>query len=142
MKKYAFQSCVIMTMLLVSTIASAQVTIGRNEPPKFYSVLELVSAESGSTIKRGLRLPQMNLENRILLEASANFQAEKGDATSNSANALAEGLQIFNTDTGCVETWGGDEWVMNCFDDAATVDDALAAMINNIPENVDYPASN
>jgi hypothetical protein len=73
----------------------SQVTIGANKAPETFSILELVSNQKG-----GLRLPQMNTVQRNLL-AVAN-------------NTLAEGLQIFNTDSKCVDTWDGIQWISQC----------------------------
>jgi formylglycine-generating enzyme required for sulfatase activity len=40
------------------------------------------------------------------VENSPEFQAEK--------TGKARGLQIFNIDTKCVETWNGEVWIQNC----------------------------
>ncbi|MDR1372156.1 MAG: fibrobacter succinogenes major paralogous domain-containing protein [Dysgonamonadaceae bacterium] len=81
--------------------ASAQVTIGSLDSPQDFSILELVSNETG-----GLRLPQLTAAQREALELSSDFNAEK--------TGKAMGLQIFNTTTLCVETWNGAEWIQAC----------------------------
>ncbi|MDR1372824.1 MAG: fibrobacter succinogenes major paralogous domain-containing protein [Dysgonamonadaceae bacterium] len=87
--------------MLSANCAKAQVTIGSLADPQEFSILELVSNS------RGLRLPQMS-------------NANKNDAfgTDNSvliaAGVDALGLQIFNIDTKCVETWNGVEWIQAC----------------------------
>jgi len=82
---------------------NAQVTIGSNKTPETFSLLELISNET-----RGLRLPQMTTSQRDAMEATAEFQTKK--------SAEAMGLQIFNIDKLCVETWNGEEWITNCME--------------------------
>ncbi|MDR1562487.1 MAG: hypothetical protein LBS54_05315 [Dysgonamonadaceae bacterium] len=79
---------------------NAQVTIGSTVEPQQFSVVELISQG-----KKGLRLPQFDFcQQKALTERleSLPTKAEK-DA--------AEGLQIFNTATKCVETWNGKKWI-------------------------------
>ncbi|MDR1562955.1 MAG: hypothetical protein LBS54_07755 [Dysgonamonadaceae bacterium] len=101
MKKYFL---IAVALLMMSASAKAQVTIGATTDPHEFSLLELVSEG-----ERGLRLPQMNFcEHKDLtakLQDPLLTQAEK-DA--------AKGLQIFNTDTKCVETWNGSKWIQTC----------------------------
>jgi formylglycine-generating enzyme required for sulfatase activity len=90
--------------LLISVImvpAYGQVPIGSETAAQNFSALELISNHS-----RGLRLPQLTQAQREALEASANFVAEK--------TGKALGLQIFNLDTRCVETWNGVMWIQGC----------------------------
>jgi formylglycine-generating enzyme required for sulfatase activity len=75
--------------------ATAQVIIGSTVDPQSFSILELESAGS-----RGMRLPQMTTAQR--------------DALTLTGNAAAQGLQIFNTKTRCVETWNGTKWIQVC----------------------------
>lgn len=77
----------------------AQVTIGDEIYPQTFSVLELISNQ-----QRGLRLPQMTTQKRDSITNSTGFKT----------NALAEGLQIFNIDNKCVETWNGKKWLSVC----------------------------
>jgi hypothetical protein len=91
------------TLLILSAVgATAQVTIGSTANPQEFSVLELVS---GGT--RGMRLPQFNLceyqDLTIHLEGLTGEDAKK-----------AQGLQVFNTCSGCVETWNGTQWIRQC----------------------------
>ena len=74
----------------------AQVTIGSEDLPKDFSVIELISNNSG------LRLPQLSIEDHN----SLNFETLKP--------ANAEGLVIYNTDEHCLEFWNGSEWISMC----------------------------
>jgi hypothetical protein len=49
-----------------------------------------------------MRLPQLTTSQRNALALTGN--------------AAAAGLQIFNTDTKCVETWNGAKWIEQCMD--------------------------
>jgi hypothetical protein len=80
--------------------ASAQVTVGSLDDPQDFSILELIS-NSG-----GLRLPQMTTAQRETMQETSEFKSK--------ATADAMGLQIFNLDTKCVETWNGVEWISKC----------------------------
>ncbi|MDR1562689.1 MAG: hypothetical protein LBS54_06360 [Dysgonamonadaceae bacterium] len=98
MKKYFF---IAVALLMMSAgVVKAQVTIGATTDPHSFSILELVSDGT-----RGLRLPQMMTTERDLLQL--------GNLTGDIA-AKAQGLQIFNTDTKCVETWNGSKWIESC----------------------------
>ncbi|MCL2596797.1 MAG: BACON domain-containing protein [Paludibacter sp.] len=77
---------------------SAQVTVGSDKTPEKFALLELISGDN-----KGLRLPHMTTEER---NAMAN------DAFK--ASIEAQGLQIFNTTTYCVETWNGSAWIEQC----------------------------
>ncbi|MDR1561478.1 MAG: hypothetical protein LBS54_00115, partial [Dysgonamonadaceae bacterium] len=100
MKKHFFIAAALLIMSV--GVAKAQVTIGATTDPHDFSILELVS--NGNL---GLRLPQMTTDQRDAMVAEPEFQAEK--------NGKACGLQIFNTDTKCVETWNGSKWIQACF---------------------------
>jgi formylglycine-generating enzyme required for sulfatase activity len=78
---------------------SAQVTIGADNAPQPFSVLELISGND-----KGLRLPQLTQRQRNDLQAT--FGAE--------ATGKAMGLQIFNINSKCVETWNGAAWLQSC----------------------------
>ncbi|MDR1371912.1 MAG: fibrobacter succinogenes major paralogous domain-containing protein [Dysgonamonadaceae bacterium] len=93
--KRIFFNVAIITMFAAG--AKAQVTIGSLDDPQTFSVLELIG--NG----KGMRLPQLTTEQREDL----NFGSE--------ATGKAMGLQIFNIDTKCVETWNGEEWIMQCY---------------------------
>ncbi|MDR1371978.1 MAG: formylglycine-generating enzyme family protein [Dysgonamonadaceae bacterium] len=88
--------------MLSANSAQAQVTIGSLAEPQSFSILEL---EGGGA--RGLRLPQLDSDQRDAL-----------DFTGHETEAL--GLQIFNTDTECVETWNGVEWIQACYNNTPT----------------------
>jgi hypothetical protein len=94
MKKILFTVIALMT-LGATTGARAQVTIGSTNNPQSFSILELDGDGS-----RGLRLPQMTASQRNALNLAGN--------------AAAQGLQIFNTTTECVETWNGTKWIAAC----------------------------
>ncbi|MDR1372280.1 MAG: formylglycine-generating enzyme family protein [Dysgonamonadaceae bacterium] len=89
--------------MLSAAGAKAQATIGELKDPESFSILELVSTD------RGLRLPQLDTDQRdALVSVFAGHEAE------------ALGLQIFNTDTECVETWNGVEWIQTCYNNTPT----------------------
>ncbi len=101
MQKNVIKYCLLAVMFLASTVAGAQVTVGSGKVPESFSALEIVSNH-----QRGLRLPRLTVSERDAVQASAGFQTEKtGDAM---------GLQIFNMDTRCVETWNGTQWIQCC----------------------------
>jgi hypothetical protein len=92
MKKMLF---LMLFLLILGTIASAQVAIGDNKTPENYSLLELISNGSNA-----LRLPQLTTEERDNLVLSGQ--------------TLAEGLIIFNKSTKCVDYWNGLSWISQC----------------------------
>ena len=100
--KNFFLPLLLAAMISVPAHLGAQITIGSGEAPQSFSVLELISNQSG------LRLPQMTRSERNIMTETDEFQAEK--------TGKAMGLMIFNTTTQCVETWNGDRWVRsrNC----------------------------
>ena len=97
--KKSFFSLLLAGMMCVPLTMSAQVTIGSGEAPQDFSVLELESNDL-----RGLRLPQLTTQQRIDLQATFAGRAD----------VEARGLKIFNTDTRCVETWNGRQWISTC----------------------------
>ncbi|MDR1372232.1 MAG: formylglycine-generating enzyme family protein [Dysgonamonadaceae bacterium] len=99
---------IFLTMTALFTLsaigASAQVTIGSLADPQSFSILELEGKG-----ERGLRLPQLDTDQRdALVSLFAGHETE------------ALGLQIFNTDTQCVETWNGIEWIQACYNNTPT----------------------
>ena len=102
-----------MIVVLVSLPLKAQVTIGSTEPPQSYSLLELVSQN------RGLRLPQITFG-----EGAGEVNRDSFTEMLTNAGNNAKGLQIFNMNTRCVETWNGDVWLSACGEDL---------LCNNIP---------
>jgi uncharacterized protein (TIGR02145 family) len=98
----------LMLVLLITGAASvmAQVTIGSVKIPETFSILELINGSYGGDDGGGMRLPQLTMGDRMIMQATQGFQEEKND------NAV--GLQIFNKTTRCVETWNGDEWIQEC----------------------------
>ncbi len=101
MQKISFKHCLLAMMFLAPAAASALVTVGSGKVPETFSVFELVSNE-----QRGLRLPRLTTAQRNAMEESDDFQREK--------TREAMGLEIFNLDTRCVETWNGTTWISNC----------------------------
>lgn len=89
-----FTSC---TLLLGFSSLSAQVTIGTNEPPKSFSVLEVVSGTSNTG---GLRLPQLTDADKTAIET-----ALAADPTN------SQGLLIYSITNDQVEYWDGTQWV-------------------------------
>jgi hypothetical protein len=95
-KKFSF-SLLLAAMATIPQSAMSQVTIGADQPPQDFSVLELIS---NSTM--GLRLPQLTQNQRNALQETAEFQTKK--------TGLAKGLTIYNLDAKCVQYWNGMEW--------------------------------
>jgi len=79
-------------------LLDAQVTVGGLKVPENFSVLELISNQSN-----GMRLPQ------ILTTADRDAISK-----THGSNPEMMGLQIFNMETKCVETWNGEAWIANC----------------------------
>jgi formylglycine-generating enzyme required for sulfatase activity len=105
MKKINF---LVMLLFLATVSAKAQVTIGGVKIPETFSILELISSNDDDD-RGGMRLPQLTIEQREFL--------------SNEYGSLEEmqGVQIFNTETQCVETWNGSEWIQECLNDTPTI---------------------
>jgi len=91
-------SAIFLTVLFFALPLKAQVTIGDQTPPHAFSLLELTTAK----LKGGLRMPQVTTAQR--------------DTISVSTNTAAQGLAVYNTDTGCVDFWDLTEWVSICND--------------------------
>ncbi|MDR1373145.1 MAG: SUMF1/EgtB/PvdO family nonheme iron enzyme [Dysgonamonadaceae bacterium] len=91
--------------MLSAAGAQAQVTIGSLDDPQPFSVLELISNRGG------LRLPQLDSDQRDALNLGSLSPASQ---------QAALGLEIFNTDTQCVETWNGVEWIQTCYNNTPT----------------------
>lgn len=85
-------SCYLLTQSM-----AAQVTIGSNEKPQSYSVLELISSGKG-----GLRMPHFTTTERNNL----NLGSLTGDTATK-----AVGLFIYNTTKKQLEYWDGTKWV-------------------------------
>jgi len=82
---------------LLPSVLFGQVTIGKNEEPKSYSVLELYGQyETGSY--GGFRLPQLTTPQRDALALDPE----------------APGLMIYNISTNCMEMWNGAKWISFC----------------------------
>ena len=105
MKSRNFLQLTLAAVCAFSTITMcAQVTIGSVKPPSEFSILELISNDA-----RGLRLPQLTTAQRNAMQAKFGALAR----------TEARGLQIFNTDTNCVEVWNGSIWISMCTASAA-----------------------
>ena len=100
MKPRNFLQLTLAAVCAFSTITMrAQVTIGSVTPPQEFSVLELISSN-----ERGFRMPQLTTAQRNAMQAKFGALAR----------TEARGLQIFNTDTNCVEVWNGSIWISMC----------------------------
>jgi hypothetical protein len=101
MKKFILTAVTLLTLSAVGAIE--QVTIGSTVPPQPFSVLDLDGHGD-----RGMRLPQFKLceynDLTTQLEGLTGEEAKK-----------AQGLQIFNTCTKCVNTWNGSKWIEQCW---------------------------
>jgi uncharacterized protein (TIGR02145 family) len=104
MKKTVY---LILTLLIGSAVnGNAQVTIGDSKSPETFSILELVSKPGNMG---GLRLPQLSDDEKIVAFGADNAKLREPDKADK-----AQGLQIFNTTSHCVETWDGQEWIPVC----------------------------
>jgi len=88
-----------MLVFFASIGANAQVTIGSDNPPSQWSLLDLNENADG-TSSRALHLPRLDNDAREAL----------------TPNADAQGLMIFNTETRCLEFWNSTEWISLCDD--------------------------
>lgn len=104
MKRKVYVSALCGALFLTTFNSQSQVTIGSDDLPASYSVLELKSNYDGADAYGGLRLPQMTTEQRNKLNLSP---ANKEHAA---------GLAIYNTTTGCIDYWDGTEWINICKD--------------------------
>ncbi|MCL2651260.1 MAG: fibrobacter succinogenes major paralogous domain-containing protein [Candidatus Azobacteroides sp.] len=102
MKKRIIFLTIVTVALLFCSVAflNAQVTVGSGKAPESFSVLEMVSNQ-----QNGMRLPQI-----------ATTAARDAISTAYGSNPEMMGLQIFNMETKCVETWNGFAWISSCFD--------------------------
>ena len=87
----------ILLLLFFALPLKAQVTIGAQQAPHSYSLLELTAAQKAG----GLRLPMLSNDERDALNLTS-------DSTE------ASGLFIYNTDINCVEFWSGGKWIDLC----------------------------
>ena len=78
----------------------AQVTIGSQDDPSNFSILELISTEGG------LRLPQLSDQDILDLTNSELSTPEAKEA--------AKGLVVYNTTINCLEFWNGEKWISLC----------------------------
>ncbi|MDR3328045.1 MAG: fibrobacter succinogenes major paralogous domain-containing protein [Prevotellaceae bacterium] len=91
--KVLFFTLLMAAMATMPKSAVSQVTIGADQAPRTFSVLELISNN------KGLRLPQLTtLQRKALSDAHGTEEAIKG-------------LTVYNTIKNCVEYWNGTEWI-------------------------------
>ena len=92
-------SVILSFILFFASPVKAQVTIGSQDPPHSFSVLELIAKEKDG----GLRLPQIPT-------------TKDRDAISDAhgTEPAMMGLEIFNLETNCVNTWNGFSWIEQC----------------------------
>ncbi|GHT09562.1 hypothetical protein FACS189426_08340 [Bacteroidia bacterium] len=93
----------------------AQVTIGSNQTPHDFSVLELTSDS------KGLRLPQLTTAQRnawseYFLGNTVTNPADPsgGSLITPDQQEKARGLVIYNIDTDCMECWNTQKWILLC----------------------------
>jgi uncharacterized protein (TIGR02145 family) len=93
----------LLLLIAIAVNLNAQIKIGDKEtPPSAFSILELVSNQ-----QRGLRVPQLDFEQKNELQDALN-------ALASDKKESAEGLQIYNKTSRCVETWNGIVWLQDC----------------------------
>jgi len=106
--KKLFFALLLSAVMCVPFAASAQVTIGSDNPPSQWSVLDLDNSEQVQPL--ALHLPRLTYGERNALTNSLT-DAEKIEA---------KGLMIFRIDdyegalTGCLEVWNGEDWISFC----------------------------
>jgi len=93
-KKILILCCILFTTVFT---AQAQVTIGTNEAPQKYSVLEVVSTANNTG---GLRLPHLSDADKSAIDSDILANPDK-----------SQGLLIYSTTNSRVEFWDGTEWV-------------------------------
>lgn len=90
--------CTIFTCFTFVT-GNAQVTIGSNDAPEKFSLLEVVSSTGNSG---GIRLPHLTTQERTDLNLNLLTEPQK---------TKAKGLTIFNVTKDVIEYWDGINWV-------------------------------
>jgi len=85
----------------------AQVTIGSEDVPMDFSILELTTKQ----MTGGLRLPQLTTSERDTYITPLLISNTDG---------AAEGLVIYNTTTNCLEIWNGYDWISLCSSTASS----------------------
>jgi len=133
MKKISFLTSLLLFSLLLGVgNLKAQVSIGADEAPQPFSVLEMFS-EYAEGIYGGLRLPQLNTAQRDALDIE----------TLNDPKSC--GLMIYNTDINCVEYWNNKVWISMCEITLPCLDAEIAGyyppsrtatVINNAPTQI------
>ena len=101
MKKLLVNILILLPLLFGTAKMGAQVTMGADDAPQPFSVLELVAQYKTDTYG-GLRLPQMDTDQRT--ELSDTYGTDP----------LFKGLMIYNTDYNCVEFWNSVKWISFC----------------------------
>ncbi|MBK5720937.1 hypothetical protein JGH11_08645 [Dysgonomonas sp. Marseille-P4677] len=99
---FTFIACILYVLSI-----QAQVTIGSNEAPQKYSILEIISTANNPG---GLRLPHFNEADKTALNADLLASPEK-----------SKGLLIYNTDKNQVEFWDGTQWIAAKGGDSITI---------------------
>jgi len=101
MKKLLVNILILLPLLFGTAKMGAQVTIGADDAPHSFSVLELVAKYKASPDAfGGLRLPQMTTDERNSLTGLSDPEAF--------------GLTIYNTDINCVQFWNSVKWISFC----------------------------
>jgi len=109
MRKVLFFMFLLFLIGLGTANLNAQVSIGADQEPNKFSLLDLVS----TSIKKGIHLPRLTTVERDALVSAASAAGDKTDA---------KGLAIFNTTTNCYDVWNGTQWLSLCdFADVAPV---------------------
>ena len=99
MKKVLFLLLLLITLGVANV--NAQVSIGADQEPNKFSLLDLVS----TSIKKGIHLPRLTTVERDALVSATSSATDKTDA---------KGLAVFNTTTNCYDVWNGTQWLSLC----------------------------
>ena len=133
-KNLFWLSTLLSTAMFFILPLQAQVTIGTQDAPQPFSLLEI----KADVNKGGLRLPQLSIAERNALHDANNRTLSPGNA---SVDSKADGLVIYNTDTKCVEYWKVSRWISLCtgsadfifWDDAKNLVDLTKDANNHFP---------
>jgi len=88
-------------LFLSSTTAVAQITVGSDQEPEDFSMLQVEAAPADK--RTGIRMPQLDNAAKAALEAKITVSQAQKDK--------AKGLMIFNSDTKGLEYWNGTKWI-------------------------------
>ena len=105
-QRSALANCQLSILLMIALFASplkAQVTVGTQDDPHSFSLLELTTKVK----EGGLRMPQLTSFQRDSISSEWSGSSE---------GAKLKGLWIYNLDNNCLEYWNETKWISLCDD--------------------------